>query len=161
MKNSKYKTRSYCYSKILSKDKLVNLLMFNGNKHMSETLTVNIFKTIYRMSSRNVNSVDVFKSFMVNVGPLVNARNVRYRRKNIFIPFFLTKKVRNKKVLRFLVGYSQKLSGSNKTKILASEILKSSSFSWQDYGKTNSLTKKVELYSLVQTNKAFAHYRWF
>ena len=60
-----------------------------------------------------------------------------------------------------MVSYSQKLSGSNKTKILASEILKSSSLSWQDYGKTNSLTKKVELYTLVQTNKAFAHYRWF
>jgi len=161
MKNSKYKTRSYCYNKLLSRDKFVNLLMSNGNKNMSEKIAVNIFKTISITSSRAVNPVDVFKVFTVNAGPLVDTKNVRYRRRNILIPFFLTKNLRNKKVLRFLVSYSQKLSGSNKTKILASEILKSSSFSLQDYGKTNSLTKKVELYTLAQANKAFAHYRWF
>jgi small subunit ribosomal protein S7 len=161
MLNNKQKTYSYIFNQILIRDKLINLIMFQGNKRTSEKIILKLHKNILKSNIKKINVKDLLKSTSINSSPFVNVRSAKKTRKSFQLPYYLMHNSRIKFSYRILISNSKTKYKRSLIDNLINEILKSSTCNIKTFGKSFNIDNKLELYNSAQANKAFAHYRWF
>ena len=134
--------------------KFVNLLMVNGKKNMAKKILL-ICLFLIKSSEKN-DPIIILKNAIDNVTPGVDVRTIIIKRTKFQIPIPLKEKKRISMGIKWIIEFSKKKK--KKAPIyfkLVEEILAANS------KQGVSFKKKKNIHYLANSNRAFAHYRWF
>ena len=134
--------------------KFVNLLMVNGKKNMAKKILL-ICLFLIKSSEKN-DPIIILKNAIDNVTPGVDVRTIIIKRTKFQIPIPLKEKKRISMGIKWIIESSKKKKKKApfffklEKKILPAKNKKGVSFK-----------KKKNIHYLANSNRAFAHYRWF
>jgi small subunit ribosomal protein S7 len=137
-------------SKIFTK--LVNQIMWDGKKSLSESICYEAFERIEKKTGKE--AMQVFEEAMKNITPLVEVKARRVGGANYQVPVEVRADRRQTLAIRWLVGYTRKRGEKTMAERLASELMDAANSSG------GSVKKKEDTHKMAEANKAFAHYRW-
>jgi ribosomal protein S7 len=140
------------------KNKLVNLLLRNGNKHKSEKLLLLSIKNFQK--NNDTNHKELFQEAILNVMPTFLLKQIkalkRKRRKERQIPFVPKKNLRLFFAFKIIVSDIKKKKHSKKFyKNITQELSFSAEQISQAYKKQNDIQKNAML------NKKNFFFKWF
>jgi small subunit ribosomal protein S7 len=146
------------------KEKLINVLMENGNKKTAEKIILKSFKFLQKLTTKNHTSL--IQAAIINSTPIFRISQQKKKRKkkgkskpkNIYT-FISNAQIRQILSIKFL-----KMSSTNSTSYtyfyqkFAAEILLSST----NNNKSQSVKKKDDLHKQILVNKKYLkNFRWF
>jgi small subunit ribosomal protein S7 len=137
-------------SKILTK--LINQIMLDGKKSISETIVYKAFDTIKEKTGKN--PLEVFEQAMKNIMPVLEVKARRVGGANYQVPIEVRHDRRTTLAVRWLTNFSKKRAGRTMDERLASEIMDAANSTGA------SVKKREDTHKMAEANKAFAHYRW-
>ena len=141
--------------------KLINQVMVDGKKSVSEKIVYNALSLISK-SSKHKPQV-VLEKALENVRPIVEVKSRRVGGSTYQVPIEVHENRALTLGIRWLVGFAKQRKDISMIKKLASEILDaadeddSGSFG---KGKGGAVKKKEDIHKMADANKAFSHYRW-
>ena len=131
--------------------KLINKIMLDGKKQVSEKIVYNAFEIIKKNGEEN--PLEVFNKAMENIMPLLEVKGQRIGGTNYQIPMEVSEVRRETLGLRWLVNYSRLRNENTMEERLAKELMDAAN------GTGASVKKKDDTHRMAEANKAFAHYR--
>ncbi len=132
--------------------KFMNCLMVQGKKSLAEKIVYGAFDIIAEKTKQP--PLDVFKTAIDNVRPLVKVVSRRVGGSNYQIPTEVNEKNGRAIAFRWLIAYSRARSEKTMIEKLANELMAA-------YKKEGSSVKKREdTHKMADANKAFAHLRF-
>lgn len=132
--------------------KLVNQVMENGKKGVSQKLVYSAFDIIKEKSGKE--PLDAFTEALNNIMPSLEVKARRVGGATYQVPIEVRANRRQTLGLRWLVTYARQRSEKTMKERLAGEIMDASN-------NTGAAVKKREdTHKMADSNKAFAHYRW-
>jgi len=132
--------------------KFMNCLMKQGKKSVAEGIVYGAFEIIAHKTGQD--PLEVFKTALNNVRPLVKVVSRRVGGSNYQIPMEVNEKNGRAIAFRWLISYSRARSEKTMIEKLAAELIAA-------YKKEGSSIKKREdTHKMADANKAFAHLRW-
>jgi len=137
-------------SKIFTK--LVNQVMWDGKKSLSERICYDAFEIIEKKTGKD--AMQVFEEAMKNITPIVEVRARRVGGANYQVPVEVRADRRQTLAIRWLVNYTRKRGEKTMAERLAGELLDAAN------GTGASVKKREDTHKMAEANKAFAHYRW-
>jgi len=130
----------------LLKNKIINFLLKNGNKKISENLFLinsKLFQKFYKKNHKHI-----FKIGTINSLPIINIKKIKRKRKRIKeFPFVSKKNIR--------ISLSIKSILQTSTKNFIDEFILSS----KNLSKSAIDKKNIHEYAFLK--KKYANYRWF
>ena len=133
--------------------KLINMLMRDGKKSVSERIVYEAFDVLKKSAGTN-DILTVFHKAIENVRPHVELKARRVGGATYQIPI----EVRHDRSLslgmRWLRSAARARRGSPMAKRLADELLSAYK------GEGSAVKKREETHKMAEANRAFAHYRW-
>lgn len=132
--------------------KLVNHIMVDGKRSISEKIIYGAFEIVAEKSGRD--ALEVFQEALENIMPVLEVKARRVGGATYQVPIEVRPERRQTLGLRWLTTYSRKRGERTMTDRLASEILDALNNSG------GAVKKKDETHKMAEANKAFAHYRW-
>ena len=137
-------------SKLVSK--FVNSIMKDGKKSTAERTCYGAFDII--KAKTNDDPLNVFKSALENVKPLLEVKSRRVGGATYQVPVDIRPQRRIALAFRWIIGFCQKRGERTMREKLAGELM--------DAAKSAgaSIKKKEDTHRMADANKAFAHYRW-
>ena len=132
--------------------KLINRLMLDGKKGVSQRICYGAFDLINEKTGRE--PLEVFTDAMNNVMPLLEVKARRVGGSTYQVPMEVRPVRRQTLGLRFLVTFARARSERTMMERLAGEILDAAN------SAGNAVRRKEEMHRMADANKAFAHYRW-
>ncbi len=132
--------------------KLINSIMLDGKKGLSQHILYNAFTKVGEMTSRE--PLEVFNDALNNIMPMLEVRSRRIGGQNYQVPGEVKSDRRLTLGLRWLVQYSRLRNEKTMEERLAKEIVDASN------GQGASVKKKEDMHRMAEANKAFAHYRF-
>jgi small subunit ribosomal protein S7 len=149
--NKKFNNYNY---KLPLKNKIVNCLMINGKKQVSEKIFFETLKLLHQSSFKNIKNI--LKFSLINITPIIAVRQNKKKNRIINeIPFLLNPSLRMTIAIKNIIKNTKKQSNHFFSENLKSEfinILKKNS---------ENLIQKTELQKYALKKKAFTHFRWF
>jgi small subunit ribosomal protein S7 len=137
-------------SKVLTK--LINQVMLDGKKSLSEAVVYGAMDIIKEKSGKN--PLEVFEAAMKNIMPVLEVKARRVGGANYQVPIEVRHERRQTLAIRWLTKYSRDRAGRTMEEKLASEIMDAAA------GTGASAKKREDTHKMAEANKAFAHYRW-
>jgi small subunit ribosomal protein S7 len=137
-------------SKVLTK--LINQVMLDGKKSLSETVVYGAMDIIKEKTSKN--PLEVFEAAMKNIMPVLEVKARRVGGANYQVPIEVRHERRQTLAIRWLTKYSRDRAGRTMEEKLANEIMDAAA------GNGASAKKREDTHKMAEANKAFAHYRW-
>lgn len=137
-------------SKVLTK--LINQVMQQGKKSVSETVVYGALDKIKEKTGKN--PLEVFEAAMKNIMPVLEVKARRVGGANYQVPIEVRSERRQTLAIRWLTRYSRERAGRTMEDKLANEIMDAAA------GTGGSVKKKEDMHKMAEANKAFAHYRW-
>jgi len=132
--------------------KFMNCLMVKGKKSLAEKIVYGAFDIIKEKSKQE--PLEVFKTALENVRPLVKVVSRRVGGSNYQIPTEVTEKAGRAIAFRWIITNSRNRSEKTMMEKLAAELLAA-------YKKEGtSIKKREDTHKMAEANKAFAHLRW-
>ncbi|HNX37870.1 MAG TPA: 30S ribosomal protein S7 [Candidatus Cloacimonadota bacterium] len=132
--------------------KFMNCLMVKGKKSIAEKIVYGAFDIIAERTKQP--PLDVFKTALDNVRPLVKVVSRRVGGSNYQIPMEVNEKNGRALAFRWLISYARARSEKSMIEKLAGELIAA-------YKKEGSSIKKREdTHKMADANKAFAHLRF-
>ncbi len=132
--------------------KMVGVCMKKGKRSVSETLCYRAFDHIEKKVGTN--PLEVFKSAVENVKPMVEVKSRRVGGASYQVPVEVLPGRRISLALRWILSSAKKRPGKSMEEKLAAELLDASN-------RTGGAVKKQgDTHRMAEANKAFAHYRW-
>jgi len=132
--------------------KFMNCLMKQGKKSIAEKIVYGAFDIIAAKTKQE--PLDVFKSALENVRPMVKVVSRRVGGSNYQIPTEVNEKNGRALAFRWIISYARARSEKTMTEKLAAELMAA-------HKKEGSSIKKREAtHKMADANKAFAHLRW-
>lgn len=132
--------------------KFMNCLMKQGKKSIAEKIVYGAFDII--QTKLKVEPLEVFKTAINNVRPLVKVVSRRVGGSNYQIPTEVNEKNGRALAFRWLIGYARARSEKTMIEKLAGELMAA-------YKKEgNTIKKREDTHKMAEANKAFAHLRW-
>ncbi|MCB5252996.1 MAG: 30S ribosomal protein S7 [Candidatus Cloacimonadaceae bacterium] len=132
--------------------KFMNCLMVKGKKSLAEKIVYGAFDIIKEKTKQE--PLEVFKTALENVRPMVKVVSRRVGGSNYQIPTEVTEKSGRAIAFRWIIGNSRKRSEKTMVEKLAAELMAA-------YKKEGaSIKKREETHKMAEANKAFAHLRW-
>jgi small subunit ribosomal protein S7 len=132
--------------------KFMNCLMKKGKKSIAEKIVYGAFDIISHKTKQP--PLEVFKTALDNVRPLVKVVSRRVGGSNYQIPMEVNEKNGRALAFRWVIGYARARSENTMIEKLAAELIAA-------YKKEGSSIKKREdTHKMAEANKAFAHLRW-
>ena len=132
--------------------KFMNCLMVKGKKSLAEKIVYGAFDIIAERTKQP--PLEVFKTALENVRPLVKVVSRRVGGSNYQIPMEVNEKNGRALAFRWLISYARNRSEKTMIEKLAGELIAA-------YKKEGSSIKKREdTHKMADANKAFAHLRW-
>jgi len=136
---------------------LLQFLMKNGNKNISELIIHRFLKTIqknYKKNSKNIIKLGICNTIRI-VSFRVQKDKLSRKKKLKYIPYFLKKIQRTALTIKTILKAShQKMKEPIYIKI-KNEFISAAN------NKGDFLVKRQDIYNTVYEKKNFAHYRWF
>jgi small subunit ribosomal protein S7 len=135
------------------KKKFVNHLMKDGKKSKAEKIFLQSLNLLKKKGFSN--PCEIVLKAVNNAKPLVEVRSIRIGGSSYQVPVPLKSKRQISIGIRWLVKTSRDRRGNSMSFKLANELLDAS----KKQGDT--IRRRINLHKLADTNRAFAHYRWF
>ena len=132
--------------------KFVNVIMLDGKKAVAERIVYGALSEIEAKTGKD--ALEVFKTALDNVRPLVEVKSRRVGGANYQVPVEVTPERRMTLGLRWLTNYSRLRNENTMVDRLANEIIDASN------GTGAAVKKKEDTHKMAEANKAFAHFRW-
>jgi len=132
--------------------KFMNCLMKQGKKSLAEKIVYDAFDIISEKTKQP--PLEVFKTALENVRPLVKVVSRRVGGQNYQIPLEVNEKNGRALAFRWLISYARARSEKTMTEKLAAELMAA-------YKKEGaSIKKREDTHKMADANKAFAHFKW-
>jgi small subunit ribosomal protein S7 len=126
--------------------------MKRGKKSVAEKIVYGAFEIIAEKTK--LDPLEVFKTALENVRPLVKVMSRRVGGSNYQIPTEVNEKNGRAIAFRWIISYARNRSEKTMRDKLAGELLAA-------YKKEgNSIKKREDTHKMAEANKAFAHLRW-
>lgn len=132
--------------------KLINCLMWRGNKGKAERIVYDAFD--FLKEKKGANPLEVFKKALENIKPVMEVRSRRVGGANYQVPMEVRSDRKLSLGLRWLIEASRSRGEKTMQKKLANEILEALE------NKGHAVKKREETHKMAEANRAFAHYRW-
>ena len=133
--------------------KMINMLMFDGKKSVSERVVYDAFDILKKSAGTN-DILTVFHKAIENVRPHVELKARRVGGATYQIPIEVRHERGMSLALRWLRTASRSRKGAPMSKRLSDELL--AAFK----GEGAAVKKREEIHKMAEANRAFAHYRW-
>ena len=137
-------------SKVLTK--LINQVMLDGKKSLSETVVYGALDIIKEKTGKN--PLEVFEAAMKNIMPVLEVKARRVGGANYQVPIEVRHDRKQTLAIRWLTKYSRDRAGRTMEEKLAGEIMDAAA------GTGASAKKREDTHKMTEANNAFAHYRW-
>ncbi len=132
--------------------KFMNCLMKKGKKSIAEKIVYGAFDIVGEKTKQP--PLEVFKTALENVRPLVKVVSRRVGGSNYQIPTEVNDKNGQAMAFRWLISYARARSEKTMTEKLAGELIAA-------YKKEGgSIKKREDTHKMADANKAFAHLRY-
>lgn len=131
---------------------LVNKLMVDGKKSLSEGIVYGSFRQIEERTGKN--PVEVLETALKNVMPVLEVRPRRVGGATYQVPIEVRAERRTSLGLRWILQYARERNDKTMSERLASELLDAAN------GQGGAAKKREDTHRMAEANKAFAHYRW-
>ena len=132
--------------------KFMNCVMKRGKKSVAERIVYGAFEII--AAKTKLDALEVFKTALENVRPMVKVMSRRVGGSNYQIPTEVNEKNGRALAFRWIISYARNRSEKTMRDKLAGELLAA-------YKKEgNSIKKREDTHKMAEANKAFAHLRW-
>ncbi len=132
--------------------KFMNCLMVQGKKSLAEKIVYGAFDIIKEKTKQE--PLEVFKTALENVRPLVKVVSRRVGGSTYQIPTEVTEKAGRAIAFRWIITNSRNRSEKTMMEKLAAELMAA-------YKKEGtSIKKREDTHKMAEANKAFAHLRW-
>jgi len=132
--------------------KFMNCVMKRGKKSVAEKIVYGAFEII--ADKTKLDPLEVFKTALENVRPLVKVMSRRVGGSNYQIPTEVNDKNGRAIAFRWIISYARARSEKTMRDKLAGELMAA-------YKKEgNSIKKREDTHKMAEANKAFAHLRW-
>jgi small subunit ribosomal protein S7 len=132
--------------------KFMNCLMKQGKKSIAEKIVYGAFDIIQAKTKQE--PLEVFKSAIENVRPLVKVMSRRVGGSTYQIPTEVNEKNGTALAFRWLISYSRARSEKTMTEKLAAELMAAHK------KEGSSIKKREDTHKMAEANRAFAHLRW-
>ena len=132
--------------------KFVNNVMVDGKKSTAEQIVYGAFDIVAERSGNN--PLDVFKTAMDNVRPMLEVKSRRVGGSTYQVPVEVSPSRRTALAMRWLVNYAKSRSEKTMRERLAGEFLDAFN------NRGAAVKKREDTHRMAEANKAFAHYRW-
>ncbi len=132
---------------------MINMLMFDGKKSVSEHVVYGAFDML-KQASGNSDVLTVFHKAIENVRPHVELKARRVGGATYQIPIEVRHERSMSLALRWLRTAARSRRGAPMAKRLSDELF--SAFK----GEGAAVRKKEDTHKMAEANRAFAHYRW-
>jgi len=132
--------------------KFMNCLMKQGKKSLAEKIVYGAFDIISDKTKQP--PLEVFKTALDNVRPLVKVVSRRVGGSNYQIPTEISEKNGRALAFRWLISYARNRSEKTMIEKLAGELMAA----YQKEGST--IKKREDTHKMAEANKAYAHLRW-
>lgn len=136
----------------LSLAKLINIIMKNGKKSISEKIVYGSFSEIQRKTKEN--AFTLFNKAIENLKPILEVKSRRVGGATYQVPVDVPERRQLSLAIRWLVEASNARNEKTMIECLANEII--------DASKNTGLAvkKKDDIHRMAEANKIFAHLRW-
>ena len=132
--------------------KLVNSIMLDGKKGVSQKVVYGAFEIIEEKTSKN--GLEVFQEAMENIMPSLEVKSRRVGGATYQVPIEVRDERRQTLGLRWLTKYARARSEKTMRERLAYEIIDASN------ATGTSVKKREDTHKMAEANKAFSHFRW-
>ena len=133
--------------------KMINMLMFDGKKSVSERVVYDAFDLLKKSAGTN-DVLTVFHKAIENVRPHVELKARRVGGATYQIPIEVRHDRGMSLALRWLRNAARSRRGAPMAKRLGDELLDAYK------GEGPAVKKREEVHKMAEANRAFAHYRW-
>ena len=133
--------------------KMINMMMLDGKKSISERLVYDSFDLLKQASGSN-DVLTVFHKAIENVRPHVELKARRVGGATYQIPIEVRHDRGLSLALRWLRTAARSRRGAPIAKRLADELFSAYK------GEGTAVRKREETHKMAEANRAFAHYRW-
>ena len=133
--------------------RFINKLMYGGKRSTAEKI---FYSSIDQIGEKlaGEDPINVFKTAVENVKPLVEVKSRRVGGANYQVPVDVRAERRTALAIRWLIGAARERNEKSMINRLAGEFIEA-------FKKTGIAVKKREdVHRMAEANKAFAHYRW-
>ncbi|ADM89827.1 30S ribosomal subunit protein S7 [Candidatus Zinderia insecticola CARI] len=131
--------------------KFINILMLSGKKNKSEKI---IYKALYYIKSKNKNPIKIFLKAIENCKPLVEIKNKKIGGSNYQIPVEVNLNRRISLSMKWIKKFALKRKERFTYIKIANELIDASE------NKGSSINKKIEIYKMAESNKAFSNFNF-
>ena len=133
--------------------KLINSIMLDGKKITAEKI---VYEAIDKIKTKSKDEpITVFNDAINNVRPTVEVRSRRVGGATYQVPVEVKSKRSQALALRWIIDASRKRKDKKMSDKLFNEIYDA----YQNKG--SAIKKKEDTHKMAESNKAFAHYRWY
>ena len=132
--------------------KFVNNVMVNGKKSTAEQIVYGAFSLVAERTGNN--PLEVFKTAMDNVRPLLEVKSRRVGGSTYQVPVEVSPNRRTALAMRWIVTYAKARSEKTMRERLAGEFMDAFN------NRGAAVKKREDTHRMAEANKAFAHYRW-
>lgn len=132
--------------------KFVNIVMVDGKKSTAEQIVYGAFDLVSERTGNN--PLDVFKSAMDNVRPVLEVKSRRVGGSTYQVPIEVAPSRRTALAMRWLAIFAAKRGEKTMRERLAGEFLDAAN------NRGAAVKKREDVHRMADANKAFAHYRW-
>ena len=136
-------------SKIIAK--LINCIMYQGRKSSAESI---VYGALDFIDKKGKNSMDVFKTAIENIKPIMELKSRRIGGANYQIPVEVNTDRRQSLAIRWLINATRERKEKSMIERRALELLAA------EQNQGGAIKKKEDTHKMAEANKAFAHYRW-
>ena len=133
--------------------KMINMLMMDGKKSVSERIVYDAFDLIKKSLATN-DALTVFHKAVENIRPHMELKARRVGGATYQIPIEVRHDRGMSLALRWLRNSARSRKGAPMAKRLADELLSAYK------GEGTAVRKREETHKMAEANRAFAHYRW-
>lgn len=141
--------------------KLINQVMVDGKKSISEKIVYNALEIISKNSKNKAQTI--LEKALSNVKPLVEVKSRRVGGSTYQVPIEVHENRALTLGIRWIVTFAKQRKDNNMTKKLAAEILEAADEDQTGSfgkGKGGAVKKREDIHKMADANKAFSHYRW-
>jgi len=133
--------------------KMINMLMLDGKKSVSERVVYDAFDIMKKSAGTN-DILTVFHKAIENVRPHVELKARRVGGATYQIPIEVRHDRGMSLALRWLRVAARSRKGAPMAKRLSDELMSAYK------GEGSAVKKREEIHKMAEANRAFAHYRW-
>ena len=132
---------------------MINMLMLDGKKSVSERVVYDAFDLIKKTLSTN-DALTVFHKAIENIRPHMELKARRVGGATYQIPLEVRHERGMSLAIRWLRNAARSRKGAPMSKKLGDELLSAYK------GEGSAVRKREETHKMAEANRAFAHYRW-